>query len=272
MIALLGPIESLMEYILFSIHNLTGLSWAWSIIALTAVVRIGIMPLTVKQTVSMKKMQELQPYLKQLQERYKNDRQELNQRMLEFYRDNNANPLASCLPLLFQIPVFIALFYTLNHFQPPPGSSQNLSFLFGFVDDITVDINKSGIAGATLVVFYVLSQVFSSMVMSASADPRQRRMFYILPIVFVPFILSFPVGVMLYWITTNLWTLGQYLVISALYRPVGEVVMPRDDRKDSDGSRRVVKKSISGEQANDSPSSKSSAPHTNSPRRNKRRR
>ena len=272
MIALLGPIESLMQDVLYGIHNLTGLSWAWSIIALTAVVRIAILPLTYKQTTSMKKMQELQPYLKQLQERYKHDRQELNQRMLEFYRDNNANPLASCLPLFIQLPVFIALFYTLKNFSPPAGSSQDLSFLFGFVDDITVSINKAGIAGTVLVVFYVLSQIFSSRVMSASADPRQRRMFYILPIVFVPFILGFPVGVMLYWITTNLWTLGQYLVISSVYRPVGEVVMPRDDRKDSDGTRRVVKTAPAAGQVNGADASNTSTQNGNTPRRNKRRR
>lgn len=275
MLALLGPIESLMKTTLYAIHDATGFTWAWCIIVLTVVVRVAILPITAKQTTSMKKMQQLQPYILQLQERYKHDRQELTQRTMEFYRDNKHNPLASCLPLLIQIPIFISLFFTLKSFatHPPKGPASDLSFLGGFIEDITDKINAVGVAGAALVVIYVASQILSSRVMATSSSPAQRLMFYILPIVFVPFILGFPVGVMLYWITTNLWTLGQYLVISSMYTPSGEVVMPRDDKRDADGSRRVVSAPTQSRKASDAPASNTS--HTQPPkaaRRNKRRR
>jgi len=194
---------------------------------------------------------------------------------MEFYRDNRHNPLASCLPLLIQIPIFISLFFTLKSFatHPPSGPASDLSFLGGFVEDITDKISAVGFAGAVLVILYVASQILSSRVMATSSTPAQRRMFYILPIVFVPFILGFPVGVMLYWITTNLWTLGQYLVISSMYTPSNEVVMPRDDKRDSGGSRRVVTAPKQSQKA--SGASASNTSHAQPPqaaRRNKRRR
>jgi YidC/Oxa1 family membrane protein insertase len=278
MVAILGPIERLLEWTLYAIHDSTGLSWAWSIIALTAVVRIAILPLTAKQTLSMKKMQQLQPYVKQLQGRYKDDRQELNQRLLEFYRDNRANPAASCLPILIQIPIFIALFFTLRDFKPPAGSSPDLSFLGGFVGNITVDINDAGLAGAVLVVVYVVSQLLSTKAMATAQSPQQMWLFYALPIVFVPFILSFPIGVMLYWITTNLWTMGQYLVVVRFFHnPAVEVILPRDDKRDGSGSRRVVKAGVAdkagSKQGKDaSTSNRKGAPPQAAPRRNKRRR
>ena len=275
MLALLGPIESLMKTTLYAIHDTTGFTWAWSIIVLTVVVRLVILPLTAKQTISMKKTQQLQPYLKQLQERYKNDRQELQVRMMEFYRDNKVNPLASCLPLFIQLPIFFSLFFTLKSFakHPPSGPASDLSFFGGFIEDITDKISAVGIAGAVLVFVYVASQLLSTWAMSSSSPPSQRRMMYVLPIVFVPFILGFPVGVMLYWITTNLWTLGQYLVISSLFTPTAEIVMPRDDKRDQGGSRRVVTPASDSGKASQGPSSNTSgAQRPHAARRNKRRR
>lgn len=232
----LHPLENLLDDGLTAIHTTTGLSWAWSIIALTAVVRIAIMPVTVKQTRSMMAMQRLQPYVKQLQQKYKDDRQELNKRVMEFYQTNRVNPLASCLPILLQLPVFLALFFVLKDFKPPPSTSHDFSFLFGFVPDILKNINDSGFAGWTLLVFYVLSQMFSTRVMATSADPRQKMLFMFLPIAFIPFVVNFKIGVMLYWITTNLWTLAQYLVVVRLTDKNKEVVLPEDSR----GNKKVV--------------------------------
>lgn len=272
---LLEPLTDLFTTVLHTIHSTTGLTWAWSIIALTAIVRIAILPLTAKQTQSMLRMQRLQPHVKQLQDRYKDDRQELNQRLLEFYRDNKANPMASCLPMLVQIPIFIGLFYTLKDFNPPGvDASQDLSFLFGFVSDITFEIDNSGATGWILMAFYVASQVLSSRVMAVSADPKQRMLFYILPFVFIPAIKGFPIGVMLYWITTNLWTLGQHLTIVKLSNTNFEIVLPEDTR----GNKRVLpaKGGSSGKQGSKQSSSKqqSGASQGSSPapvRRNKRR-
>lgn len=228
LLPLLEPLEDPLEQLLTQIHLTTGLTWAWSIIALTALVRTVILPITVKQTRSMLAMQKLQPYVKQLQQKYKDDRQALNQAMMEFYRSNRVNPLASCLPLLLQIPIFTALFFVLRDFQPPQNTSQNLGFLWGFVNDITRDLNDVGIQGWILLVFYVGSQMFSTMVMSTSPDPRQKWLFMLLPVFFVPFVINFPVGVMLYWITTNLWTFGQHMVVVRLTNTDREIVLPPD--------------------------------------------
>lgn len=232
------PLKDLLFELLLWIHTTSGLSWALSIIALTALVRIAILPVTAKQTRSMLAMQRLQPYVKQLQQKYKDDRQELNAKLIEFYRDNRVNPLASCFPLLLQIPIFIALFYVLKDFDKhlPKGVSNDFSFLFGFVENIRTDIIDAGFPGWFLLVFYVASQVFASRVMMTTPDPRQRMLFMILPIAFVPFIINFPIGLMLYWITTNLWTLGQHLVVVRLTDTSREVVLPEDSK----GRKRTV--------------------------------
>jgi YidC/Oxa1 family membrane protein insertase len=269
-------LEDALEELLIWIHSTTGLTWAWSIIAMTALVRIVILPVTVKQTRSMLAMQRLQPYVKQVQQKYKDDRQALNQALMQFYRDNQVNPLASCLPILLQIPIFMALFFVLKDFEPPAGTSDNLSFLFGFVDSILVDINDAGFAGWALLIFYAASQVFSSAVMVTSPDPRQKYMMMVLPLLFLPFIWNFPIGVMLYWITTNLWTLGQYKVVVALTNVESkDVVMPVGP----DGKQKVLKakkKPDDGKGSGGSagtPARTPSGPRSGAPtRKNKRRR
>lgn len=105
---ILSPIESVLEDLLVWIHETSSLTWAWSIIALTVLVRLVIFPITAKQTRSSLAMQRLAPYQKQLAAKYKDDRAALNQAVMEFYRDNKVNPLASCLPLLIQIPIFLS--------------------------------------------------------------------------------------------------------------------------------------------------------------------
>ena len=97
-----------------SLHENVGVSWSWSIVLLTVIVRMVLIPLTWRQIKSMRAMQALQPQLKQLQEKYKDDRQLLNQKMMEFYRENKVSPFGSCLPLLLQMPVFLGLFYMLR--------------------------------------------------------------------------------------------------------------------------------------------------------------
>jgi YidC/Oxa1 family membrane protein insertase len=271
LLPILGPIEDFFEELYIGIHDVSGLSWAWSIVALTAIVRLLIMPLTVRQTQSMMRMQVLQPYVKELQRKYKDDRQALNEKMMAFYRTNNVNPLASCLPLLLQIPVFTSLFFVLKGFNPP-GSDQDLSFLLGFVDDISDHINSSGAAGWILLVFYVVSQMVSSLVMATSPDPRQRLMFMALPLLFVPLIIKFPIGVMLYWITTNFWTFGQYLAVKRLTKLPDVVELPPDDK----GRTKTVKrKARPGEKASGASAPKASTgsdPKPPQARQNKRRR
>jgi YidC/Oxa1 family membrane protein insertase len=220
---ILQPLIDLANGVLKFFHDSAGLSWGMSIIMLTVVTRAVLIPLTYKQLKGMRAMQALQPQIKELQEKYKNDKQRMQQEMMRFYKENKVNPLASCLPLLAQFPVFITLFYVLRHELPPdmgcPAAGHCAAYgaEFLFINDLTG--KATGAELIVLVVAYVGTQLISSLVMSITADKSQRTMMLLLPFVFVPFILKFPAGLILYWITTNLWTIGQQLVIKKVVPP-----------------------------------------------------
>ena len=207
---ILTPLENLLRSILNFFHDSAGLTWAWSIIVLTIVVRIALVPLVVRQIHSMQRMQAFLPQMKELQKKYKGDRQKQNEELMKFYRENNINPASSCVPLLAQFPVFISLYLVLKHF--PHQAGDNLHWL-GLVD---ITAKASAGWGPLLVAIYALSQLASSYFMSATADKAQRIMLLILPIAFIPFIINFKVGLVLYWMTTNLWTVGQGLITRRL--------------------------------------------------------
>jgi YidC/Oxa1 family membrane protein insertase len=250
-----SPLISVFEAVLVFIHNdFVGGSWGLAIVGLTVVIRAVLLPLTVKQFRSMQELQRLAPQLKALQEKYKDDKQRQQQEIMAFYREHKVNPFASCLPLLLQLPVFISLFYMLrtdlkkhicgtqlvDHYnalhhkaiatvsQLPSSyisktSCQTVaphSGKFLFLPDIT---NKAtGIALVVLLLLYVGSQVASTLLMSASADPNQRRLMLVLPLFFVIILYAYPAGLLVYWITTNLWTIGQgWFVRRTLGAPPG---------------------------------------------------
>jgi YidC/Oxa1 family membrane protein insertase len=166
----------------------------------------------------MQNMQAHAPQMKEIQRKYKGDRQKLNEELMKFYRENNINPASSCLPLLAQIPIFIGLFYTLRAFakNPPAG---DLSWLH-FLPDITQKANAHW-SGYVLLVIYVTSQLASTYFMSGTMQQSQRILMMVLPFAFIPFILQFPAGLVLYWMTTNLWTVGQGLITRRLIPKVG---------------------------------------------------
>jgi YidC/Oxa1 family membrane protein insertase len=160
-------------------------------------------------------MQSLQihaPEMKAIQQRYKADRQKQSEELMKFYKENKINPYASCLPIVFQIPIFISLFFVLRDFEKeifPNFPSSTLEWI-GLVD--ITEPTKDG-WGPVLIVVYVVSQLTSTWLMSTSMQSKaQRWMIMVLPIVFLPFILGFPSGLMIYWLTTNLWTTGQGIV------------------------------------------------------------
>jgi YidC/Oxa1 family membrane protein insertase len=240
-----SPLISLFEAILVFIHAHAGISWGLAIVGLTVVVRAVMMPATFSQFRSMRKMQLVAPELKALKEKYKDDKQRQQEEMMKLYREKGINPFASCLPLVLQLPVFISLFYMLRtdlkkhicgsslvtHYnamhhtaitsvsQLPakyiektvcqtvaPGSAK-----FLFVPDITA--KATGVVLVVLIVLYLASQIISTLLMSASAEPSQRWMMLGIPLIFVVILFRYPAGLLIYWITTNLWTIAQGYIV-----------------------------------------------------------
>lgn len=199
-------------------HDNAGLSWGGAIIALTVCTRALLIPLTYKSLKGMRAMQALQPQLKELKEKYKNDQKRMQQEMMRFYQENKVNPFASCIPLLAQLPVFITLFYVLQHELPADigckAGECGSQAAFFFINDLTA--KATGAELIVLLVLYVGTQLISGMVMAVTADKSQRTMMMVLPFIFVPFVISFPAGLVLYWITTNVWTIGQQYTIQRL--------------------------------------------------------
>jgi YidC/Oxa1 family membrane protein insertase len=215
---LLQPLIDIANGVLQFFHDSAGLSWGMSIIALTVCTRALLIPLTYKQLKGMRALQALQPQIKELQAKYKNDKQRMQQEMMRFYKENKVNPFASCIPLVAQLPVFITLFYVLRHELPADigckagECGSEASFLI--INDLTA--KATGAELIILIVLYVGTQLASGYFMSITADKSQRTMMFLLPLIFVPFILSFPAGLILYWITTNIWTIGQQFTIQKL--------------------------------------------------------
>ena len=209
--SILSPLENVMKAILDFFHNSVGLPWAWSIVAVTIVVRICLVPLTVRQIHSMQSLQRHAPEMKALQQKYKGDRQKLNEELMKFYKENNINPAASCLPLVAQIPVFFALYLTLKHFSHHGISG---SWLY-IVPNISAKASSHW-SGFLLLAVYAGSQIASTYFMGATMDKTQRNIMMVVPLVFITVVARFPVGLVLYWMTTNLWTVGQGLITRRL--------------------------------------------------------
>lgn len=210
-------------------HDNAGLSWGGAIIALTICTRAVLIPLTYKSLKGMRAMQALQPQLKELKEKYKNDQKRMQQEMMRFYQENKVNPFASCIPLLAQIPVFITLFYVLRTDLPADigckAGECGSEAAFFFINDLTA--TATGAELIVLLVLYVGTQLISGMVSAVTADKSQRTMMMVLPFIFVPFVISFPAGLVLYWITTNVWTIGQQYTIQRLV-PAPHVATPEE--------------------------------------------
>jgi YidC/Oxa1 family membrane protein insertase len=248
-------------------HDNLGVSWGLSIVMLTVTVRLVLVPLAVKQFHGMRAMQQHQPEMKALQRKYKDDKQRQQEEMMKFYRENGINPFASCLPLLAQFPVFISLYYMLRKnlrnyicksvqvaYQHTYARAHKISFAaaggqstpcsgpghehvsgasFLFIHDITSQ--ATGVTLVILIILYVGSTMASSMLnMAPTMDKSQQRMMMFLPLIFVVFIIRFPAGLMLYWITTNLWTMTQQYTIKRMMGPVPVSTFVDPDAGDDD--------------------------------------
>ncbi|GAA4189431.1 hypothetical protein GCM10022288_17230 [Gryllotalpicola kribbensis] len=274
-LTILWPIRWLVEVVLVSWHWIFshlgmdpngGLTWVLSIVGLVVVVRAALIPVFVRQIKNQRKMLEVAPQIKKIQDKYKGKRDQLSREamsreMMEFYRETGTNPLASCLPLLIQLPIFGALFAVLNNAQHGKvgvgmlNASLSKSFgsasLFDFAplhDSFQSAMNHAGgpvvpvmIVAAVMVALMVASQFYTQLqIMSKNISDetknspqfrQQRTLMYFLPFIFLFSGFAFPLGVMFYWLTTNIWTMvQQFLVIRAMPTPGSEAARLREER------------------------------------------
>jgi YidC/Oxa1 family membrane protein insertase len=254
---ILQPIVDACHEILKFWHGVIGGSWGWAIIMLTVTVRLVILPLTFKGVKGMQRMQQLQPEIKKIQERYKGDKQRMNQEVMAFYQREKANPLSACFPLLLQIPFFISLFYLLRSSEFKADIAGHASF--GPIDNLAEKITGDPVLLGALIVLYIGTQLAASMVTMVSGDPNQKRIMYAMPFVFSIFILNFQAGLIVYWITTNVWTIGQQLVVRKLY-PRPEPISSDDDKPKAARGKPVPAATAAAVAGNDSGSATKESP------------
>ena len=249
---LMWPLYWAVSGLLVLFHNLwvpvlgadNGWTWVLTIVSLTILIRALLIPLFVRQIQSSRNMQLIQPKMKELQKKYGHDRERLGQEMMKLYRENNANPMASCLPLILQMPIFITLFQVIDHAangravgkwledSPDLAASLRDSTIFdGTFLQVRISdkfLPFTGFNGVTVVtvllilamtatMFYTQLQLTrKNMPPDALTGPmaqQQKMMLYLFPIIFAVGGVNFPVGVLIYWLTSNLWTTGQQFYI-----------------------------------------------------------
>ena len=243
---ILNPLYIAVSWVIKTIHSLlspifgaaSGVSWSLAIIGLVILIRIILIPLFVKQIKSQRALTALQPHLKEIQKKYKDDRQKQSEEMMKLYKEHKTNPLASCFPILAQAPIFFALFTVLN------GIGKNPPIAHGVLTDKDV-VNAAqakffgapisetflGSTNGTVKLVTVLLIAFMSLTtfttqrqlmvkgmpkMDSSNNmmlQQQKIMLYLFPIIFAVSGVNFPIGVLIYWSTTNLWTWGQQFYV-----------------------------------------------------------
>jgi YidC/Oxa1 family membrane protein insertase len=261
-IPVISQLESVMRHVLDFFHTTAGLTWAWAIVATTILVRMILVPLTIRQLHSMQALQAHAPEMKRIQQKYKTDKKRQNEELMKFYKENKINPAASCLPMLAQFPVFIALYLTLKH----TTFHGDLSFLH-FIPSIAAPTTSSW-GGYVLLVVYVASQMVSGLFMAPTAQKSQRIIFMVMPLVFVFVIANFPAGLVLYWVTTNLWTVGQGVITRRL---VQRTPAPSPERRTSRTPPKEDE-AVSGNGASPEPAAPAPAPApTGQPRQVRRK-
>ncbi|MEN9735981.1 MAG: hypothetical protein RL129_691 [Actinomycetota bacterium] len=244
---ILDPLYFAVSWVLVQFHTLLGLvfgktahesiKWSLSIILLVVLIRVILIPLFVKQIKSQRALTALQPHMKEIQKRYKDDRQKQSEEMMKLYKEHKTNPLASCFPILAQAPIFFALFTVLNGISTGKGhglmkgdvlEAAKQAQFFG-ADLSSRFIGSSGntqtkIVTVLLIVFMSASTFSTQRQLMVKGMPKmdssnnmmlqqQKIMLYVFPIIFAISGVNFPVGVLLYWGTTNLWTFGQQMYV-----------------------------------------------------------
>ncbi|MEU5613318.1 membrane protein insertase YidC [Streptomyces sparsogenes] len=248
---ILGPLYYVVSWIIVQFHAFYSLvfdknsGWAWglSIVSLVVLIRICLIPLFVKQIKATRNMQALQPKMKAIQERYKNDRQRQSEEMMKLYKETGTNPLSSCLPILAQSPFFISLYQVLNHIANNRTvgfidqsllDSARQAHIFGAplsvkfmssaskVESLGASLTDVRVVTVIMIVLMSASQFFTQrQLMTKNVDlsvktpfmQQQKMLMYVFPVMFAVFGINFPVGVLVYWLTTNVWTMGQQMYV-----------------------------------------------------------
>ena len=233
-IVIFQPFVDLAEAIIKFFAEDVGLSWGMAIVALTLTVRLLTLPLSLTGIRSMRRMQMVAPELKAVQEKYKDDRERQQREMLALYKEHGVNPLASCFPFILQIPFFVAVYSLLrgDAFQEDVISSgDSVSFLF--VPDILVP--PEGVEQIVLIALFIVTTVLTFLYTTATTQTTsgpQRYIFLALPLLFAPVIANQPAGLAIYWITTNIWSLGQQVVVQRVM-PMPTPPAPDEKKKET---------------------------------------
>ncbi|GAA2708661.1 MULTISPECIES: membrane protein insertase YidC [Streptomyces] len=248
---ILGPLYDAVSWIIVQFHSFyslifnkdSGAAWGLSIVSLVVLIRICLIPLFVKQIKATRNMQALQPKMKAIQERYKSDRQRQSEEMMKLYKESGTNPLSSCFPILAQSPFFISLYQVLNHIaggrtvgvmDQALVDSARKAHIFGApiaskfmdsaskVESLGATLTDVRVVTVIMIVLMSLSQFYTQrQLMTKNVDltvktpfmQQQKMLMYVFPIMFAVFGINFPVGVLVYWLTTNVWTLGQQMFV-----------------------------------------------------------
>ena len=203
----LQPLIDVEELSLEGLHAL-GLGWGLAIVVLTLVIRLSIVPLTVRQFRAQRELAAHVPELKRLREEHQDDPERLREEIAAYSREHGVNPFGAFLPVLLQVPVFVSLYFLLRE-DVASGRFEHAGFLF--IPDITAQ--PHGVVLVLLVACYLGSQLASSLIATRTLKGGQRRLVLALPLLFVGAASRFPAGLLVYWITSSLWSLGQQVVL-----------------------------------------------------------
>ena len=271
---IMTPLYYAISAVLLAFHKLfgnmfgpaSGVAWVLSIIGLTIVIRALLIPLFVKQIKSSRNMQLIQPKVKELQKKYGHDRERLAQETMKLYRESGTNPFASCLPIILQMPIFFALFRLIDQAAKNPESERGFmtvelnrqfgdaTFLSAKISDtfLSTDLISVRVLAAVLVIamtvttFLTQRQLMSkNMPADALSGPyaqQQKMLLYVLPLVFAVGGIAFPIGVLFYWTTSNLWTMcQQFYVIRNNPAPGTPAFKAKEDRDRAKAARKGIK-------------------------------
>lgn len=218
---ILQPLIDFFAAALRFLHDEIGLGWGFAIVVMTVLIRVVLLPLTLRQFKSMRRLQRLQPEIKRVKEANKGNSDATNEAIMDLYKTHKVNPFASCLPLVAQIPILLSLFYVLQDdlrrdicpSKNPPGTAdpQPCGAIdaagFLFIDDITA--RATGGTLIALLGIYVVAQLVSAALLADTMEPGQRKVMYLLPFIFITFLWQFPAGLLVYWTTITLLSIAE---------------------------------------------------------------